>query len=128
MAKQPFHVVDRPKPFFKEANPWIDLERRHPRPTPLRRMTKADRAANREDAREVLGAFYADGCCVCGEADRCCLQGHHVDPKTKAFGLGQAQKTGHWSRAEVLAEVALCAPLCFNCHFKLHAGRDIVLP
>ncbi len=63
-------------------------------------------------------------CCVCGEAEPCCLDFHHLDASQKEYSLSHI--IGH-SIAKVKAEIAKCVVICSNCHRKFHAGK-IQLP
>lgn len=72
----------------------------------------------KRDLVEVMGGK----CCICGfnsfiEA----LEFHHIDPKTKEFGIGA---TGSMTKALTaqLEEVKKCALLCSNCHKGVHCG------
>jgi hypothetical protein len=63
----------------------------------------------------------AGGCCaVCGY-DRCAvnLHFHHVDPKTKSFGVTSASGK---ALATYRAEAAKCVLVCANCHGEIEAG------
>lgn len=87
----------------------------------LVRVRRHDTAA-RERVRQIVEAFRARGCAVCGETDHACLDAHHCDPDSKDFSLGQAARA-KISPERVAAELEKCACLCSNCHRKLHAGR-----
>src|SRR3989338_4598505 len=45
---------------------------------------------------------------------------HHINPKTKKFGIGDKGYTRSWEK--VKAELDKCALVCANCHRELEAG------
>jgi|SRR3989338_10917330 len=45
---------------------------------------------------------------------------HHINPKTKEFGIGEKGYTRSWEK--VKTELDKCALVCANCHRKLEAG------
>ena len=45
---------------------------------------------------------------------------HHIDPKTKHFGIGDKGYTRSWEK--VKAELDKCILVCANCHRELEAG------
>jgi len=60
------------------------------------------------------------GCqCGCGESVGAALLFHHRDPSTK---LSAVSSLATASMERLLAEIAKCDVLCFNCHAKAHAG------
>ncbi len=58
----------------------------------------------------------SSGCIGCGERDECCLDYHHIDPRTKKFNMS---KPNH-GREAVWKEIEKCEIVCSNCHRKLH--------
>ena len=54
-------------------------------------------------------------CSMCGESSKCCLDFHHIDPKTKERRISYLR-----SIKKIDAEIAKCIVLCSNCHRKLH--------
>lgn len=58
------------------------------------------------------------GCSNCGEKDFRCLDFHHNDATTKAFGIAAAVRFASWEAIQT--EVAKCQILCANCHRKFH--------
>ena len=64
----------------------------------------------------------AGGACVgCGFRDPIdALEFHHLDPRTKEFGISTEGIPRRWDKIE--AELAKCVLLCANCHREVHAG------
>jgi hypothetical protein len=109
----------------------LHLRRKHERKAELaaarteREARKAEREARKAEltaCREMVEAFYAQGCVLCGEAARCCLKAHHVEPRLKLFELREVFMGEYYSPEEVEEEIAKCACLCGNCHTKVHRG------
>jgi len=75
------------------------------------------RKAIREKAIEYLGGK----CVYCGY-DRCsaALDFHHLDEKSKSFGLSQRGLTRSWERTR--KELEKCILVCANCHREIHVG------
>ena len=48
------------------------------------------------------------------------LEFHHLDPKTKEFGISTEGIPRRWDKIET--ELAKCVLLCANCHREVHAG------
>ena len=48
------------------------------------------------------------------------LEFHHIDPKTKSFGIGQKGYTRSWLK--VKEELDKCILVCSNCHQEIHGG------
>lgn len=59
-------------------------------------------------------------CNRCSEAESCCLDFHHIDPKSKEYNLCQMINQG-CSQQTILEEIEKCEVLCANCHRKHHA-------
>lgn len=78
-------------------------------------------AARRRRVKEQLVKEAGGRCRVCGY-DRClrALGFHHLDPKTKSFGLAYKGMTRSLQRAR--EEIAKCVLLCSNCHMEVEAG------
>jgi 5-methylcytosine-specific restriction endonuclease McrA len=79
----------------------------------------------RKRVKRILVAEAGGECRLCGY-DRApeALEFHHLDPKTKSFGLSQAGCTR--SIAASRREIAKCVLLCANCHAEVEAGvRDL---
>ena len=45
---------------------------------------------------------------------------HHINPKTKSFGIGDKGYTQSWEK--VRAELDKCVLVCANCHREIEAG------
>ena len=61
-------------------------------------------------------------CSICKESSRCCLDFHHVDPKTKIDTVAMTVRENR-SSERILNEMMKCAVVCSNCHRKIHAGK-----
>ena len=58
-------------------------------------------------------------CAVCGEAEKACIDFHHVNPSEKSFDVNPRNSK---SIANLQKEIDKCVCLCANCHRKVHAG------
>ena len=78
-------------------------------------------ARRRRKLKELLIEEAGGQCQLCGY-DECVasLEFHHVDPKTKSFGVGQNGITRSIER--VRAEARKCVLLCANCHAAVEVG------
>jgi transcriptional regulator with XRE-family HTH domain len=73
----------------------------------------------RQRLKVDLVAYKGGGCEICGyNKSLKALHFHHLDPKTKKFGISSANK----SFLEIKAEVDKCVLLCSNCHSEVHEG------
>lgn len=64
---------------------------------------------------EIVGI----ACWICGyDKTRRNLCFHHLDPKTKLFGLTTRETMLKWER--VFAEMKKCVLVCANCHGEIH--------
>ena len=45
---------------------------------------------------------------------------HHIDPKTKEFGIGDTGYTKSWEK--IRNEADKCVLVCANCHREIEAG------
>lgn len=68
----------------------------------------------------MIAAARASGCLLCPEKEPIVLDFHHIDPKTKLFGITRRHIKRNAYR--LAAEIAKCVVLCKNCHAKVHAG------
>jgi 5-methylcytosine-specific restriction endonuclease McrA len=75
----------------------------------------------RRKVKAILVEEAGGQCGLCGY-DRCAgaLAFHHLDPRTKTFGLAEGGLAR--SLAEARAEAAKCILLCANCHAEVEAG------
>lgn len=67
--------------------------------------------------------YAGNKCQECGyNKCRRALHFHHIDPKTKEFGIFEARpgykKTRNWENLKL--EIDKCILLCANCHAELH--------
>ena len=83
---------------------------------------RAEAVARRRRRVKELIVNEAGGRCVLCGYDKCqaALHLHHVDPRTKSFGLAQRGIT----RAidEVRHEAEKCILVCSNCHAEIESG------
>jgi 5-methylcytosine-specific restriction endonuclease McrA len=93
------------------------------------RRTYNDRAeylkvavAKRRKAIRTKLIAYKGGCCILCGYNRCsdALDLHHLDAKTKEFGISSGGLTRSWTK--VAAEADKCILVCANCHREIHAG------
>lgn len=83
----------------------------------LRKAVKERRRKLREMAREYKGSK----CAICGyNKSQRALNFHHLDPKTKDFGLSARGLTRSWDKIKL--EIDKCILLCANCHAEVHGG------
>ncbi len=87
------------------------------RATYMREVVKKRRIKLRQMAREHGGGK----CEICGY-NKCsrALVFHHLDPKTKKFGVSDKGLTRSWEKTK--AEIEKCILLCSNCHMEIHDG------
>jgi hypothetical protein len=76
--------------------------------------------------KELLVEEAGACCAVCGY-DRCIfnLTFHHVDPKTKSFGMSMRSTK---SLAAYREELQKCVLVCANCHGEIEAGLMVGPP
>lgn len=85
-------------------------------------MGKKDNRRKRN--REYLDDVKSRSRCIrCGTKDN--LTFHHLDPKTKSFGLSEAPRL-KVSMANLKVEISKCVVLCEDCHKLEH--EEIVRP
>lgn len=87
-----------------------------------RRESIIKAVAKRRKKLKVMAIEYKGGKCqVCGYAKYGgALDLHHIDPKTKEFGIGDKGYTCAWDK--VKAELDKCVLVCANCHREIEAG------
>lgn len=78
--------------------------------------------AKRRKMIKAKAISYMGGRCIFCKYNRCsaALEFHHIDSKTKEFGLGKNGLTRSWHKT--LAELKKCILVCSNCHKEIHAG------
>ncbi len=93
------------------------------------KRTYADRAeylkravTERRRRLKVMLVEYKGGqCAICGYSRTpWALDLHHVDPKSKSFGLSVKGLTRSWDKLK--QEADKCMLICANCHRETHAG------
>jgi hypothetical protein len=57
-------------------------------------------------------------CCACGATEK--IEFHHVDKRTKRFGISAGEG---YSWHALWDELAKCVPLCRRCHSAVHRKR-----
>ena len=80
----------------------------------------------RRNRKETLALEAGGACKLCGYDEHlAALEFHHIDPKTKEFGIAEAGVTRSLEKCR--EEAKKCILLCSNCHAALEAGA-ITLP
>jgi len=79
----------------------------------------------RRNAKDDLVREAGGRCVLCGY-DKClgALHFHHVDPRTKSFGLAMRGNTKSFEK--LLAEARKCILLCANCHAEVERGVSTI--
>lgn len=79
----------------------------------------------RRKKKEKLKIEFGGKCCLCGYS-KClaALEFHHIDKKTKSFGI--ATMGLGLSYSKVLEEAKKCILVCSNCHAEIHYGGLVV--
>ena len=78
-------------------------------------------AKHRKDKKQKLVDMLGGKCTICGYSKYVgSLDFHHLDRKTKEFGIASKGNTNSW--AKVVAEAKKCVLLCKNCHGEVEAG------
>ena len=72
----------------------------------------------RQEIRDLVETFKKP-CLVCGEADKACIDFHHVDKDDKEFTIA-AVCNHKWSNVKIINEIEKCVCLCANHHRILH--------
>lgn len=93
------------------------------------KRTYADRAEylrkavtkRRRKLRVMAREYKGNKCVLCGY-NKCprALSFHHVNPKSKSFGLSVKGLTRSWDK--IKAELDKCVLICANCHMEVHDG------
>ena len=96
----------------------------------MSKRTYADRrayliqaVAKRRKKMRQMALNYLGGKCVACGYNRCssALDFHHLDEKTKKFGISQDGLTRSWEKTK--RELKKCILVCANCHREIHAGQ-----
>jgi len=78
-------------------------------------------AKRRKVIKEKAIEYLGGKCSFCGYArSYAALDFHHIDEKSKSFGLSQRGLTRSWERTK--KELDKCVLVCANCHRELHVG------
>jgi DNA-binding CsgD family transcriptional regulator len=86
------------------------------------KQCRTERVAQwRRNAKDDLFREAGGRCRLCGY-DKClgALHFHHLEPRTKSFGLAMRGQTKAY--AKLLAEARKCILLCANCHAEVERG------
>jgi hypothetical protein len=76
----------------------------------------------RRKVKQLLVEEAGGRCLICGFSDHlAALEFHHVDPRTKSFGLAQRGITR--SIEAVRREARKCVLVCANCHAAIEVGE-----
>lgn len=71
-------------------------------------------------------AYKGGKCEECGYSKSLsALEFHHIDGKTKSFGIGSSRANKSWD--SIVAELDKCRLLCANCHRETHRVEDAAL-
>ena len=78
--------------------------------------------AKRRRKIKALAVAYKGGACrICGYKNYIgALDLHHIDARTKSFGIGDKGYTRSW--AVIQREADKCILVCANCHREVEAG------
>ena len=70
-------------------------------------------------------AFKGGKCLLCGY-ERCnaALEFHHLNRRTKAFGLSRKGIIRSWD--SIMKEIDKCVLICANCHREVEAGARTI--
>lgn len=75
----------------------------------------------RKKIKQMAVELKGGKCQICGYKKYVgALDFHHIDEKSKEFGLGSGGLTRSWVRTK--KEVEKCILVCANCHREIHAG------
>lgn len=71
--------------------------------------------------RQMACEYKGGKCNICGyKKCKRALVFHHIDPKTKSFGISARGFTRSWEK--IKKELDKCIILCSNCHMEIHDG------
>lgn len=112
---------------YREKHPNAKPFRGRPPATPeqkliskinMRKSRKAYARRKYLEKRQWLWEYRSSHPCqLCQESHPACITFHHRDPAQKSFDI---HKYYHKSMTTIIAEIAKCDILCFNCHMKHH--------
>jgi len=75
----------------------------------------------RKRLKEMVVEYKGGECTICGYKKYVgAFDLHHIDGKTKTFGLSTRGLTRSWDR--IKAEADKCILVCANCHREIHGG------
>jgi hypothetical protein len=78
-------------------------------------------AKRRKTIKEKAIEFLGGKCFFCGYArSHAALDFHHIDEKSKSFGLSQDGLTRSWEKTK--KELEKCILVCANYHREIHIG------
>lgn len=78
-------------------------------------------AKRRKAIKNKAIEFLGDKCMLCGYCrSQAALDFHHIDEKSKSFGLSQDGLTRSWEKTK--KELKKCILVCANCHREIHVG------
>lgn len=82
---------------------------------------KAAVVKRRKKVKDLSLDYKGGKCQACGYS-KCkgALELHHIDPKTKLFGIGEKGYTRSWAKVQL--ELDKCILLCANCHREVESG------
>lgn len=109
----------------KNDKPNSEFWKRNNRDYQLHSMCKdcnlKDRLSRQRDFKQQC-VDYKGGECQCCGYNNCnhALDFHHIDPKTKSFGIAKQRRTK--VNKKILEELDKCVLVCSNCHREIHAG------
>jgi len=75
----------------------------------------------RKRLKEMVIEYKGGKCSICGyKKYPGAFDLHHIDGKTKGFGLSTRGLTRSWKK--IKAEADKCILVCANCHREIHGG------
>ena len=78
-------------------------------------------AKRRRKIKEMAIAHKGGKCQICGYYKyQGALDLHHLNPKTKEFGIGDKGYTRSWEKIKL--ELNKCILVCANCHREIEGG------
>lgn len=122
----PNELKDYDKPIRKREKCYIcsPYRNRHTNKTPEEiAVSKAKMVESvqrrRRKVKQMALEYKGEKCVKCGY-DKCidALEFHHIDDKTKDFGIGSKGYTRSWE--SIKNELDKCILLCANCHREEH--------